>query len=80
MISPDRDPYLRSTDRCPSATADPTSNSSFDPLIAMLRFAQRYTARIDFTDRVTAEADLERTNAFRDANDAEAAGVRLVLP
>jgi hypothetical protein len=63
-----------------SALRAGTHNSSFDPLIATLLFAQRYTARIDFTDRATAEADLERTNAFRDANEAEAAGVRLVLP
>jgi len=56
-----------------------THNSSFDPLFATLLFAQRYTGRINFTDRATAEADLERTNAFRDANEAEAAGVRLVL-
>ncbi|HEY3670195.1 MAG TPA: Fic family protein [Acidimicrobiia bacterium] len=63
-----------------SALRAATHNSSFDPLIAMLLFAQRYTGRIDFTDRATAEADLERTNAFRDANDAEAAGVRLMLP
>jgi hypothetical protein len=57
-----------------------THNGSFDPLVATLMFAQRYTARVDFTDRVTAESDLTRTNAFRDATEAEAAGVRLVLP
>jgi hypothetical protein len=57
-----------------------TYNTSFDPLMAMLMFAQRYTARVDFTDRTTAESDLDRTNAFRDANEAEASGVRLVLP
>lgn len=63
-----------------SALRAATHNSSFAPLIATLLFAQRYTARINFTDRTTAEADLERTTAFRDANEAEAAGVRLVLP
>jgi hypothetical protein len=46
----------------------------------MQMFAQRFTARVDFTDRSTAESDLDRTNAFRDANEAEASGVRLVLP
>jgi hypothetical protein len=63
-----------------SALRAATHNSSFDPLIATLRFAQRYTARIDFTARATAEHDLARTNAFRDPNEAEASGVRLVLP
>jgi hypothetical protein len=57
-----------------------THNASFDPLVAMLMFAQRYTARVDFRDRVVAETDLARTNAFRDATEAESAGVRLVLP
>ena len=55
-------------------------NRQFDPLVAMLTFAQRYTARIDFVDRSTAELDLERTNAFRDSTEAEMSGVRLVLP
>jgi hypothetical protein len=36
--------------------------------------------RTDFSDRRTAEADLVRTNALRDAQEAEGAGVRLVLP
>ena len=49
-------------------------------LIAALAFARTWTGRIDFTDRSTAEADLARTNALRDANEAEGAGVRLVLP
>jgi hypothetical protein len=43
-------------------------------------FAQRYTARIDFTDRARAEPELAATNAFRDANEAETSGVRLQLP
>jgi hypothetical protein len=38
---------------------------------------QRYAARIDFTSRATAEADFARTNALRDANEADLAGVRL---
>jgi fido (protein-threonine AMPylation protein) len=49
-------------------------------LIATLAFARRWTGRIDFSDRRTAEADLARTNALRDAQEAEGAGVRLVLP
>lgn len=57
-----------------------THAGSFDPLAAMLRFAQRYTARIDFTTRRTAEAQLHATNAFRDAREADDLGIRLVLP
>ena len=49
-------------------------------LIATLAFARRWTGRIDFSDRRTAEADLARTNALRDAQEAEGAGVRLALP
>ena len=43
-------------------------------------FAQRYTARINFTTLATAEADLSRTNAFRDPYEAEQSGIRLELP
>ena len=57
-----------------------THNANFASLIAALRFAQRYTARIDFTSRATAEADFARTNALRDANEADLAGVRLRMP
>lgn len=53
---------------------------AFEPLVATLRFAQRYTARIDFSERVVAERQLAATNAFRDPTEAEANGVRLVLP
>jgi hypothetical protein len=57
-----------------------THNSQFMPLVATLRFAQRYTARVDFTDRVTADRDLVSTNALRDPQEVENYGVRLVLP
>jgi Fic family protein len=57
-----------------------THTGHHEALIAMLSFARRYTTRVDFSDRVRAEADLERTNAFRDSTEAEAAGVRLTLP
>ena len=63
-----------------SAMKAATHNANFASLIATLRFAQRYTARIDFTSRVTAEADFARTNALRDANEADLAGVRLRMP
>lgn len=55
-------------------------NGNFDSLIAALSFAQRYTARIDFSSRASAEADLARTNALRDPNEAEAVGIRLRMP
>ena len=49
-------------------------------LIAVLRFAQKWTARLDWTDRPTAEAELTRTHALRAGREAEDAGVRLLLP
>lgn len=57
-----------------------TNNRHFAGLISMLAFARRYTARVDFTKRSTAEGDLARTNAFRDPAEADASGIRLVLP
>lgn len=57
-----------------------TNNGTFEPLIAVLRFAQRYTARIDFSSRDTAERDLTSTNAFRDPNEADDYGIRLQMP
>lgn len=63
-----------------SALKAATHAASFDPLSAMLRFAQRYTARIDFSTRPVAEDLLTQTHAFRDPRDAEDRGIRLVLP
>jgi hypothetical protein len=57
-----------------------THNDQFMSLVATLRFAQRYTARVDFTDRTSAERDLARTNALRDPQEAEDYGLRLILP
>lgn len=57
-----------------------THNRGFAGLTATLRFAQAYTARVDFSSRRSAEEDLARTNALRDPAEAEAAGVRLTLP
>ena len=39
-----------------SAMKAATHNANFESLIATLRSAQRYTARIGFTSRATAEA------------------------
>ncbi|MFD1827910.1 MULTISPECIES: Fic family protein [Mumia] len=63
-----------------SALKGATHNENYPGLIAALSFARRWTARVDFTDRARAEADLVRTNALRDAYTAEEAGVRLTLP
>lgn len=57
-----------------------THNNQFAPLVATLRFAQRYTARLDLSDRGTAERDFAATNALRDPSEAEDYGIRLVLP
>lgn len=57
-----------------------THNGTFASLAATLDFARRWTARIDFSDRKRAEADLARTNALRDPNEADDAGIRLVMP
>lgn len=57
-----------------------THNRHFRGLLAMLAYVRRYTARIDFSNRRTAEADLDRTHALRDPGEAEAAGIRLLLP
>ena len=57
-----------------------TDTGHFQALGAMLTFAWRWTARVDFSDRQRAENDLVRTNALRDSHEAEDAGVRLILP
>jgi len=55
-------------------------NGRAGALIATLDFAQRYTAAIDYSSFGGARGMLEQTNAFRDPAEADAAGVRLVLP
>ena len=49
-------------------------------LIRSLDFLQRYTLAVDFSTLVGAQGQLDATNAFRDAQRADAEGVRLVLP
>jgi hypothetical protein len=49
-------------------------------LIRSLDFLQRYTLAIDFSAMAAAQEQLEATNAFRDAQQADAEGIRLVLP
>jgi hypothetical protein len=57
-----------------------TRTGHFEGLVKTLSFARRYTAQVDFTSRVTAEDVLTRTNALRDAQEADDAGIRLLLP
>ena len=57
-----------------------TSNGAdFTTLAAVLEFAHRWTARIDFSARETAESQLEATNALMDSTIAERNGQRLTL-
>jgi hypothetical protein len=46
----------------------------------VLDFLQRFSAAIDFTDYVRAEAVLRRSNAFVDPHDADEQGIRLRIP
>ena len=57
-----------------------SQNGITGALVRVMDFAQRYTAAIDFRDLHTARVILERTNAFADSNEADAAGIRLTLP
>jgi hypothetical protein len=57
-----------------------TRTEHFDALYRMLDFARRYTARVDFSSRNSAEADLTRTHALLDSVEAERDGLRLQLP
>ena len=49
-------------------------------LVRVIDFAQRYTATVDFQELHAARVILERTNAFADPNEADSAGIRLILP
>src|ERR1035437_2126671 len=49
-------------------------------LVRTLDFAQRYTAAVDFAALDRARFILDRTHAFADPNEADAAGIRLTLP
>jgi fido (protein-threonine AMPylation protein) len=57
-----------------------SQNGITGALIRMMDFAQRYTLAVDFRDLSTARLILDRTHAFADSNEADAAGVRLTLP
>ena len=51
-----------------------------DLFVTYLDRARRWTARVDWSTIRTARFDLDRTNAFVDANDAEDRGLRLMDP
>jgi hypothetical protein len=57
-----------------------SQNGGTTALVRVIDFAQRDTAAIDFSDLAQARSLLEKTNAFADANEADAAGIRLMLP
>jgi hypothetical protein len=57
-----------------------SQNGITGALLRMMDFAQRYTLAIDFRDLSTARIMLQRTHAFTDPTEADAAGIRLVLP
>ena len=57
-----------------------THNAVFAPIAAVLAFAQRYTAQVNFQTRATAERDLARTNALVDPQAAEDNNIHLLLP
>jgi hypothetical protein len=57
-----------------------SQNKLTGPLLRVMDFAQRYTAAVNFQDLHAARVILERTNAFADPNEADAAGIRLILP
>jgi hypothetical protein len=57
-----------------------TRTGHYAGLFKALSFARKYTAQVDFTSRATAEDILTRTNALRDSQEADDAGIRLLLP
>jgi hypothetical protein len=57
-----------------------TNNGAFDGIASVLRFAQRYTAQVDFSSRASADHDLARTNALVESPVAETNNIRLRLP
>jgi len=57
-----------------------SQNGITGALVRAMDFAQKYTAAVDFSEFETARSVLERTHAFADPNEADAAGIRFVLP
>jgi len=57
-----------------------SQNGIAGALVRTLDFAQRYTAFVDFAAFNQSRFILDRTHAFADPNEADAAGIRLILP
>ena len=57
-----------------------SQNGITGPLVRTLDFAQRYTAAVDFAALDRSRLILDRTHAFADPNESDAAGIRLILP
>ena len=57
-----------------------SQNGLTGALVRAMDFAQRYTAAVDFASLDRARFILDRTHAFADSNEADAAGIRLILP
>lgn len=55
-------------------------NGSGETLIAVLRFAQKWTSSVDWSTYDTADEELRRSNAYMDPGVAETTGIRLRLP
>jgi Fic family protein len=55
-------------------------NSITEPIIKTMDFAQRYTKTINWNNLEETYNMLEKTNAFKDPNEADEEGVRLTLP
>ena len=51
-----------------------------EPLIRAMDFAQRFTQRVPWSDIESTRIVLDQCNAFRDANEAENANLRLLIP
>lgn len=57
-----------------------SQNGIAGALVRALDFVQKYTAAVDFAELEVARLILKQTNAFSDANEAEAAAIRLLMP
>lgn len=57
-----------------------TQNGNARSYLAMLDFAQRYTAQLDCSSLESAHSVLDQTHAFMDPTEADTRGVRLEFP
>jgi hypothetical protein len=57
-----------------------SQNGMPSALVRTMDFAQKYTALVDFAELDRAPLILEQTHAFTDPNEADASGIRLMLP